>query len=243
MDFSQYESLWKILFNIVCVRHQILMFTVSFFCDEIFFPTVFFVPFYISLCRPLLSSWLLFFLSSGCIAVTQRGRGEERRGREGGWVVWCVGGGGTQYKTRLRKRLCKHTLSLLYICFSLFSLSRCPSLPCAHSLTSSSLPLCCLCHPSFSSLPSATRSTRQWDRLLGRACERVRMHARACVRVRMRVSETERMWDLCESIFLPAHRIQWASLASQACTELGKCEKVCMWVSYTLTRSSTHLGS
>lgn len=25
----------RILFNIVCVRHQILMFTVSFFCDEI----------------------------------------------------------------------------------------------------------------------------------------------------------------------------------------------------------------
>ncbi|KAG1967950.1 complement C1q-like protein [Pimephales promelas] len=87
----------------------------------------------------------------------------------------------TQYKTlSLRKRLCKHTLSLFYICFSrslALSLSRarshCPSLPCKHSLNSSSLPLCRLYHPSFSSLLSATLSTRQWDRLFGSACDHI----------------------------------------------------------------------
>ncbi len=89
---------------------------------------------------------LLVTFSSFPLAVSLWHReGEERRGeeeREGGWVG-VLGGGDTQYKTlRLRKRLCKHTLSLLYICFSLFlslTLSFTPMRTLAHFILSSSL--------------------------------------------------------------------------------------------------------
>ncbi len=215
------SSCERILFNIVCQTAN-LLFTASFFCDEILsFLLNSSYPFTFPCAVP--SSPLGYFSSFPLAVSLWHREGEERKR---GCV--CLGGGLLSIKPSDWENASANIPCLSSISASLsFSLSSCPSLPCTHSLTSSSLPLCCLCHLSFSHYRVQTLSTRQWDRLLGRVCESFCMHARACVRERMRVTEIERMWDLCESAFLPAHRIQWASLASQARTELGKRMRAC----------------
>ncbi len=228
------SSCERILFNIVCQTAN-LMFTASFFCDEILsFLLNSSYPFTFPCAVP--SSPLGYFSSFPLAVSLWHREGEERKR---GCVCWGV----TQYKTlRLRKRLCKHTLSLLYICFSLFlslKLSFTSMHTLAHFILSSSLlPLPSLilfiteCNSVHQTMGS-TFGESVWECLHACVCER----AYACDWDRADVGSVWKRFPASPPYPVSQLSKPGAHRAGQAY------ESVCMRVSFTLRRSSTHLGS